>query len=45
MLRAEGPKSTVLMYMVFRESYDAVVRRQVLGLNAVVLEDNKTFCD
>jgi uncharacterized MnhB-related membrane protein len=44
MIRAEGPKFIVLMYIVFRESYDAVVRRQVFGLCAVVLEDNKT-CD
>ena len=33
------------MHMVVRESYDVVVRRQVLGLSAVVVKDNKTFCD
>jgi len=45
MIRVERPKFVVLMYMVFRESYDAVDQRQVLGLSAVVLKGNKTFCD
>jgi hypothetical protein len=45
MIRAEGPKFIVLMYLVFRGYYDAVDQRQVLVLSAVVLKDNKAFCD